>query len=169
MGTVLPVDKISESAYVDLYKKLKSDAIKLAAKVITGKELGVRILEPTDLGLTTDYWTFDLSAGENSGKVNVELKDDSFIMIFGVYNLSDNPVTTKITFRSPQEIIDQFFIEEMYLYDHPMVIFDNVVAYNPGSKAIIDITAKAANTDERLAFIGFVVKPKGSLPEVAHK
>ena len=167
MGVAIPLGKISETEYVQRVKAIKDRALELGADLIDAKELDVRMLRPKDLGLTTDEWTFNVAAGKNSNAVNATLKNKFLVVIFGVYNLSTDPQVTEVVFRTPQQTLDDVFIEDMYQYDTPAALLDEPIVYQPGATIQIDLVAKGANTAEKFGFLGVVVAPKGNLPEDA--
>ena len=167
MGIAFPVSKLSPEEYVKMIKAVKAKALSLGKSLIDAKELDVRFLRPKDLGLTTDEWTFNVSAGTNTNAVNASLKDKFLVLIFGIYNLSTNPQVTEVTFKTPQQTIDTIYIEDMYQYDQPAVLLEEPIVYQPGSTVQIDLVAKGANTAEKLGFLGVVVAPKGVLIENA--
>lgn len=160
MGTVTPVGKMPDTEFVKRLAAIKASALKEAARLIDAKELVIRPLRPKDLGLATDEWTFNVSAGENT-LVNTQLDDKTFIVIAGIYNLSTDPQVTELKFGTAAKTVEDVYIEDMYLYDTPATMLDEIVAFQPGSTALIKAVAKGANANEKLGFIGFVVEPAG--------
>ncbi len=167
MGIAIPLAKISPEEYVRRVNIIKENALALAKQLIDAKELDYRLLKPKDLGLTTNEWTFNVVAGTNSNAINTTLKNKFLVVIFGIYNLSTDPQVTEVVFRTPQQTVDDIYLEDMYQYDNPAVLLDNPIVYQPGSTPQIDLVAKGANEAEKIGFLGIVVAPKGNLPENA--
>jgi len=170
MGYGIPVPKIPQDLYVKKIETYEKTILSKAKEYIkTAEQLEIRALMPKDLGLTTANWTFNLSAGTNSNIINVELKDKFLVAIIGVFNRTPSPQAMEVVFRTPNRTIDDIALEEMYNYDVYAMLLSDAVLYPPGSTVQIDIVAKAANSDERLGFIGFVVAPAGSITLPAKK
>ena len=159
MGLAIPIQKIDNKDYVAKINSMKQDALQLASGLIHTTNLVVRPIRPKDLGLSTDEWTFNLSAGSNT--VSKELNDKTMIVIYGIYNESTTPVTTEVKFGSPAETKEDVYIEDMYMYDVPAEILENPIVFQPGTTAEIEIIAKGDNSTEKLGFLGFVVEPAG--------
>jgi len=167
MGIAIPLAKISPEEYIQRIKAFESKALELGKQLIDAKELDRRPLRPRDLGLTSDEWTFNVSAGTNSNAINATLKNKFLVMIFGIYNLSTDPQVNEVVFRTPQQTVDDIYLEDMYQYDTPAVLLDEPIVYQPGATVQIDLVAKGANSAEKIGFLGIVVAPKGNLPENA--
>ena len=160
MGIVIPVALIPREEYVRRVYAIRSEALQLGKRLIDAKELVVRPLRPRDLGLNSDEWVFSVSAGENT-IVNVTLDDKTLVVIYGVYNMSTDPQVNEIIFGTPARTVDDLYIEDMYMYDNPEALIDEIIAYQPGSTVLIKAVAKASNTTEKLGFKGFVIEPAG--------
>ena len=163
MGTVIPLAKISPEEYVQRVASIRSQALaKARQKYLSDKtKLVVRTLKPSDLGLSGNEWTFNLSSGVNADKVSKSLNDKTMIVIFGIYNLSTDPQVTEVKFKTGSATVEDAYIEDMYLYDQPGVLLDEPVVYPPSSKINIDVVTKGANTAEKLGFLGLVIEPSG--------
>lgn len=160
MGILIPTQKIPYEEYVRKMESFVETAMKIAReRGITG-ELAYRFLRPSDLGLTD--WSFSLSAGKNSDVVNVTLKDDFLVLIYGIQVQNSDPVTREIVLRTPNETMDDWPIGHLLGYDIVEGIADEPIAYGPGSTIQIDVNAVAAGTD-RIVLLGIVVGPKGSI------
>jgi len=160
MGIVVPVTKIDNVEFVKKVLAIKEEALRLGRTLIDAKELVVRPLRPADLGLTTNEWTFNVSAGENT-IINTRLDDKTLVVIYGIYNLSTTPVTTELIFGTTAKTVEDVYIEDMYLYDTKATLLDEPVVFQPGSSPLVKTVAKGANTAEKLGFLGFVVEPAG--------
>jgi len=160
MGIVIPITKIDNVEFVKRVSAVKGEALRLGKQLIDAKELVVRPLRPADLGLTTNEWTFGVSAGENT-VVNTRLDDKTLIVIYGIYNLSASPVTTEVIFGTTAKTVEDVYIEDMYLYDYKATLLDEPVVFQPGSSPLIKAIAKGANTAEKLGLLGFVIEPAG--------
>jgi len=160
MGIILPAKMIDPKDYVAKLQSLAAKALEVGKSVIDVKEIVIRPLRPADLGLTANEWTFNVSAGENV-VINKTLDDKTLVMIVGIYNLSSTPATTEVIFGTQAKTVEDVYIEDMYLYDIKEAILDEAVVYQPGSTVLIKAVAKAANTAEKLGFLGFVVEPAG--------
>jgi len=166
---IIPVARIPQDTYVKLIKDLETKVLARAAELIKGEPLAIRALMPKDFGLNTPSWTFNLAAGTNSNVVNVELKDKFLVAIIGIFNRTPSPNAMEVVFRTPQKTLADVALEDMYNYDVYAGILADVVIYPPGSTVQIDIVAKAANPDERLGFLGFVVTTLGNITLPAKK
>jgi hypothetical protein len=160
MGIVIPVSMIDKKDFVSRVQSIASKALDIGKTVIDAKELVIRPLSPRDLGLDVDEWKFSVSAGENT-IINKQLDDKTLVVIYGVYNLSASPVTTELKFGTQAKIVEDIYIEDMYAYDYKVALLSEPVVYQPGSTVKISAVAKAASTDEKLGFLGFVVEPSG--------
>ena len=58
-------------------------------------------------------------------------------------------------------MLKRYWFEEMYLYDEPVAYFKKPIIYRPGSQIKIKAIAKAANSDEKLILLGFIVERVG--------
>ena len=160
MGIAIPVAKLSPEEFVKKVDAIKAQALELGKRLIDAKELVVRPLRPRDLGLSTDEWTFNVSAGENT-LVNTSLDDKTLVVIFGIYNLSTDPQVNEVIFGTTAKTVEDVYIEDMYMYDNPEAMLDEPVVFQPGSSPLIKGIAKGANSAEKLGFRGFVVEPAG--------
>ena len=160
MGLVYPISKFNDRDYVSLIKSLKDTAYARARGKIAVTNIIDRTLRPSDLGLTTNEWTFNVAAGEND-IINHTLDDKTLILIYGIFNLSTDPQVTEVKFGTPANTIEDVYIEDMYMYDYPAVILDSPIVFEPGKTIQIKAIAKAANTAEKLGFLGIVIEPAG--------
>lgn len=160
MGILIPLAKISQEEYVKRVNAIKAEALKLGRKLIDATELVVRQLGPRDLGLSTDEWTFNVAAGENT-IVNTKLDNQTLVVIFEIFNLSTNPQVNEAKFGTVAKTIEDVYFENIYMYDTPAGLLDEPVVFQPGSQVVIKAVAKASNTAEKLGFVGFVVEPAG--------
>lgn len=157
---IVPLDKISPEQYEKMVTALLHDVEGEAATLIAGKTTIIRELKPSDLGLSTDEWTFTLNAGENTIVSGYKLPDDTMIVIYEVFNLSTNPVATEVKFGTPAGDKVDVFIEDLYMYDRQAGMLLTPVKINPGQTPVIKVIAKAAGT-EKIGFKGFVIEPAG--------
>jgi len=160
MGLVIPLGMLDKREYVSRLLKAKDDAFKLAKTLIDATDLVIRPLKPSDLGVSGNEWTFNVSSGNNS-IVTEELDNKTLIVIFGIYNLSTNPQVNEVKFGTPARTTEDVYIEDMYMYDNPGVIIEKPVTFQPGSTIEITAVAKGSNTAEKLGFVGFVIEPAG--------
>jgi len=160
MGIVIPVYKIDDVEFVKKVLAIKGEALKLGKQLIDAKELVVRPLRPADFGLAVNEWTFSVSAGENT-IVSTTLDDKTLVVVYGIYNLSTSPATTEVIFGTTAKVVEDVYVEDMYLYDVKATLLDEPVVFQPGSSPLIKIIAKDANTAEKVAFLGFVIEPAG--------
>jgi len=160
MGITIPVSMIDKKDFVARLQSITSKALDIGKTVIDAKELVVRPLSPRDLGLTVDEWRFNVSAGENT-IVSRLLDDKTLVVIYGIYNLTASPVVTEVMFGTQAKVVEDVFIEDMYLYEYKVTLLSEPVVYQPGSTVLIKAVAKGANTAEKLGFLGFVVEPSG--------
>ena len=163
MGIVIPLALIPKDEYVKKIESIKQNAMLRAKQKYLSdvRDLVVRPLRPKDLGLTTDEWVFNVSAGTNADVVSKELDDKTMVVIFGIYNLSTDPQVNEVVFKTGSETVEDVYVEDMYLYDQPAVMLDEPIIYTPSSTIKIDLVAKGANSTEKLGFLGFVIEPAG--------
>jgi len=163
MAVLLPLAKVPDAEFVKIVRQIKAKAMQAARQLIDAKDLITRPLRPRDLGLTTDEWTFNVaSTGLNENMVNKELDNKTMVVIYGIYNLSTSPVVNEVKFGTPASIIEDLYLEDMYMYDIPAVILDpedGVITYEPGSTVKIDFVSKGTNSAEKLGFLGIVIEP----------
>ena len=160
MGLIYPISKYNDRDFVALINTLRESAYNRARGKIGVTNIVDRNLRPSDLGLTTNEWTFNVAAGENE-IVNHTLDDKTLILIYGIYNLSTDPQVTEVKFGTPANTIEDVYIEDMYMYDYPGVILATPVVFEPGKTILIKAVAKGANTAEKLGFLGIVIEPAG--------
>lgn len=172
MPLIFPLDIVREEfaakvrQQVELLLANPSDGKKgsikgLARELIDARQLVVRTLKPKDLGLATDNWTFQVTAGLNEGVINKELDDKTMVIFLGVFNLSADPQVVEVRFGDPSSTIEDVHIEHMYLFDHPIAVFDTPIIYTPGNTIKIDLVAKGENSSEQFGFLGLVIEPAG--------
>lgn len=130
-----------------------------ATKLINATDLVARVLKPSDLGLSTANWEFNLT-NTTQTIVNQELDDKTMIVLFGVFNLDTNPIITELKIGTAAGPIEDVQLEFAYMWDNPALVFDKPLVFSPKTTIKIDAVATATGT-QKLGFIGVVIEPAG--------
>ena len=145
---------------------LKAQAVQKLKEAIASKgknpdDYDYLDLLPTDIGFSNDVFSHDYSAANTYEELtSATLPDDKFVAIFGVYNKSASPLTTKIRFWKGSIPIREYWIDKMYVEDVPKAALGPIVVYSESDSLKIEGYASDTGTDE-LGFIGInAVKKK---------
>ena len=157
-----PIAIIPKEQYVRWLEDVKARVLARAReKYLRGvPQIVIRPLRPRDLGVNADEWVFNVVAGENT-IIDFTLDDKTVVVVHGIYNLSTAPTTNEVLFGTGAETLDDLYIEDMYMHDPPAVRIDEPITYTPGSRVVIRTVNKAANSTEKLGFMGWVIEPVG--------
>jgi len=156
---------------VEAYRSVREKAVTELQKAITAKgkrpeDYVIRDLQPTDLGLSTDVWSFSYaSATTDTNLINITVPDDTFISIFAIANRSDSPLTTRLTFYKGTIPVKKINVEDMYVEEVKKKVLDEPLVWSESDVLRIVGYAEATGTD-RLIFKGFVAEPKGKTVSV---
>ena len=151
---------------IDEYRAIRQMAVKKIEDAIRAKgkspaNYAIRDLQPTDLGFSTDVWSYTYSAATTEENVvNMTVGDDKFIVIYAVANRSTSPVTTRLTFYKGTIPLKKINLEDMYIEDVPKKVLDEPLVWAESDTLKIVGYAESASTD-RLIFKGFIAEPKG--------
>lgn len=130
-----------------------------ATKLINSVNLVVRVLKPSDVGLSTPDWEFNLTSTEQT-IVNTELDDKTMIVLFGVFNNDTDPKIRELKIGTPAGPIEDVQLDFMYTWANPALVFDEPLVFTPKSTIKIDAIASATGT-HKMGFIGVVIEPAG--------
>ena len=122
----------------------------------------IRDLLPTDLGLSTNEWSFDYSTANDYNQViDTTLGDRVFIAIFGVAVRDPSPVATVIKFQKAAQVKDIISLEDLYVYEEPVAYFEEPIVYEENDDVDIYIYATSTKTGEKLILLGYIAELKG--------
>ena len=122
----VPTDEMEKSEW----RALKAKAIAALQSAITAKgkrpeDYDYLDLRPTDIGFSNDYFEHTYSSANTFEEITTQtLGDDTFIVIYGVYNTSASPITTKLRFWKGSVPIKEYFLQDMYVEDVPKKALD---------------------------------------------
>ena len=146
---------------------VKAKALKLLAELIRKKgkkpeDFVVRdILPATDLGLSTEEWSFTPgTANAWNTFIDRSLPDDRFIVIFAFVNLSPAPKITAVKFwrgSIPERV---YQVEHVYANtEYPVLPFEPI-GYSEGERIKVELYATATDT-QKPVLRGYIAEPRG--------
>jgi len=117
------------------------------------------ILPKTDLGLANEEWKISYTSAYTwETKIEKELEDDKFIVIYGYQNNSAVPKTTAIKFFVDVRPIEVIEVENLYTYMEPIGFF-TPMGWSEGEKIRVDFLGNSTG-DDYVVFRGFVAERK---------
>jgi len=154
-----PVDSTLEKFKTELIQKL----FEIVRATNPTESLDYRMLLPQDFGLPTNSrWTWNVNAGLNNFQFTVP--NTTAIGVFGIFNRTGNAQVYEVDIRQGSNTTRVFQLEELYVRQEPLAYFDpfvkDPVIFSENMTVNLQMYAEAANNDERLGFLGFVVEPK---------
>jgi len=158
----IPADEMEKSEW----RALKARAIAALQEAIASKgkrpeDYDYIDLRPTDIGFSNDYFTHTYSSANAFEEITSQtLGDDTFIVIYALYNSSPSPLTTKVRFWKGSVPIKEYYLQDMYIEDTPKKALDEPLVWAESDVLKIEGYAKATGTDE-LGFKGIIALPKG--------
>jgi len=138
----------------------KQEALRLLEDRIIARgkkpeEYMVRELLPTDIGLTDDEWKFTYTAAKTATSlVSYDLKEDVFVVIYGVANRSTVPRTLWLSFWKGNKALGMIAMEDMYIEDVPKKVLVRPLVWQEEDKVLIYGYADSTGDDE-LIFKGY--------------
>ena len=122
----------------------------------------VRDLLPTDLGLTSDEWSFDYSTADAYNQIiDTTLGDRKFVVIFGIAIQDPNPKGTVIKFQKAAQVKDIIGIQDLFIAEEPIAYLEEPILYEENDDVDIYVYATEAKTGEKLILIGYIAELKG--------
>lgn len=148
------------------YKRMVENLKKKTMKELNlpSKDIIVRSLRPTDLGLSTPQWTFNISSGVWNTMVNTTVADNRFMGINGIVYLettSQNISEIKITRMG--KVTKYWNIEGAILQENPYLFIDKPVTADQNTNITIEGYGIGTNATEKMGFLGAVVEKRGLL------
>lgn len=129
---------------------------------LSDRDLIVRQLRPQDVGLANPEWTFNLSSGANSNIVSATIADNRFIMIYGLsIGQTDAQTSTRVTMRRGTQTVREWNVQGMATTENNEFYFTDPILIDQNTVFEADAYTNAANSDEKLCFIGVVAERKG--------
>jgi len=170
MGYLIPAGELTIDDIIALRQNVVGQLFSVATRLtgLAKDELIVRsILPKTDLGLTNEVWEATISSANAWNPwISNQLEDQRFVVIYGLANLTADPVTTAIKFStgaSKTKIIDVVQYEDLYTNKERVDgYFNRFIVYKHKQYLNADLYARATGT-ERLVLKGFVVEPAGRI------
>lgn len=170
MGYIIPAGELSIDDVISLRTNVITKLFDVASR-LTGlgrEELVVRsILPSTDLGLANETWEATISTANNwNSWISNQLEDQRFVVIYGLANLTADPVTTAIRFSTganKTKILDVIEYEELYSHRERVDgYFNRYIIYKHKQYVNADLYARATGT-ERLVLKGYTIEPAGRI------
>jgi len=170
VGYLIPAGELTIDDIISLRTNVISKLFDVATR-LTGlgrDELVVRsILPATDLGLSNETWEASISTANNWNPwISNQLEDQRFIVIYGLANLSADPITTAIRFSTganKTKTIDVIQYEDLYTNKERVDgYFNRYIIYKHKQYLNADLYARATGT-ERLVLKGLTVEPAGRI------
>ena len=157
--TAIPIDEIDKTEWFNYLMSLMKAAIEHGLSSISStKDLLVKDLEPSDLGLSGD-WSFSISAtGENKVISDYTTPDDTVILIFGVYSYDTTKIVNKIAIGVGGGVKTFAYFDRMYMYDRQIAVFTRPYSIAPKTTIYVSLYAVTTGTT-KTALMGFVVAP----------
>jgi len=168
MGYLIPAGELTIDDVISLRQNVITRLFSVATRLtgLAKDEMVVRsILPKTDLNLSNETWEASIStANAWNPWISKQLEDQSFIAIFGLANLSADPITTAIKFTTGSggtKVIDVIQYEDLYSQRERVDgYFNRFIIYKHKQYMNADLYARATGT-ERLVLKGFTVEPAG--------
>ena len=148
---------------------LRSRTLELAQEQATmiHKVAIVRDLQPTDVGLTNDVWLKNLGAGTpNAWNVftTFTVPDNTYIGFGSFFDLTEDPVVTKVRLGNASCLFRMFEIEPMHTQCEPHRVLsqDEQIIFGPNQMVNVEVYLSAANAETRFGIDGYVGEPAGN-------
>lgn len=146
---------------------LKNRTLELAqaAAERIGKKGIVRDLQPTDIGLSNEYFEVDLSAATAPGWVTYStftVPDNTYVGIGGIFNNTPCPIVSKVRIKAGSSYIREWEMEPWYASGTPFRVLqaDEQVIFSENTEVTIEVYLKAPGVTN-LGFYGYVGEPSG--------
>jgi len=145
-------------AAIDKVEKTAIDRLK-------GARVTVRDLLPSDLGLTNDVWyeTTGSSANtwEDSDIADKEIADNTFVCIWGVTILSNEPSVSALKVKISNAVKAIWSLDKLVDRDVKVAVVKSPIIITQNMRVTIQHYVKIANAGIEIAFDGCVVEKEG--------
>jgi len=148
------------------YKRMVEDLKRKAMKELNlpEEEIVVRSLRPTDLGLATPAWSFNIATTVWNTMVNTTVADNRFIGINGIVYLETSAQSiSELKITRMGKVSSYWNIEGLILCENPYMFVDNPVIADQNTNITIEGYGIGTNTAEKMGFMGAVAEKRGLL------
>lgn len=162
---LMPADLMPPDSVKPLIARAVEEVEALAVSRLKGARVTVRDLLPSDLGLTNDVWyeTTGATANqwENSDVADKEIADNTFVCIWGLTVLSDEPSVSAVKLKVSNAVKAIWALDKLVPRDVKVGIADSPIIITQNMKVTIQHYVKTANAGIEIAFDGCVVEKEG--------
>jgi len=149
----------------DVVRNLERRVGELTQARVAPKEVTVRMLRPSDLGLSVENWSYtSTSAFAFTNYISQTIPDDTFVSVAGVFNTTSSPAATMVKVTVGGNTKRLWPLEHMHAEgEQAKTLFfgsDEQIILAPGSVVKIDVVATSTAAQD-LGFIGFVGEARG--------
>jgi len=170
MARIKPLSVLGREEVLSREEKIKEHLLNVAVQRtgVPRERWVIRdILPATDLGLSTESWSFDYSsANAVNSVISKQLPNRKFIVFYKVSIRDPNPKAVYIKFSTGAtgaKVKDVLHLEDLYVLREPEGYLEDPIIYEEQEWVKIGIYASATKTGEKLILGGFVAELKGEV------
>jgi len=164
-SVLMPVDLLPPGGPQLLIDAAINKVEKTAVDRLKGARVTVRDLLPSDLGLTSDVWyeTTGSSANtwEDSDIADKEIADNTFVCIWGVTILTDEPSVSAVKIKIANATKAIWALDKLAEREAKVAVAKTPIIITQNMKVTIQHYVKMANAGIEIAFDGCVVEKEG--------
>lgn len=146
----------------EFYEANAARTLSLATKKLGTSNLIVRPLQPSDLGLSTNEFSFTTIT--TSGTVNIidyTVPNGKYIYLFGLFDGSPTPVVQGLQLASGAGNLLNLYFQDLYLTSEPIGFFNVGIGFEPSNILKANVISSGSSATELFGLIGFVAEPAG--------
>jgi hypothetical protein len=162
---LLPIDLIPLEELSTIRVAALNTLIAEAQTQLPGLTLVVRDLMPSVLGLSNEVWyeTTGSSANtwENSSIASKTIADQTFVCIWGITILGDEPSVSALRFTIGHAKVAMWNLEKLFTMEHKAAVTLSPLIITQNVEITIERYVKVANAGVELVFDGAVCEKEG--------